>query len=616
MDGSLYARVNKNGVELDSSLDKSINPESIYSNLNATSIDSGISSSLGEQQSTGHKSIYSSLKFYSPEHTRNGHKRRAAHQLNDTNETVSSLESTASPNLSRRTKEPNYLERVDLELNGLIERLESDKRSPMPKSKEEQELDDLLTDMLLEIRSTGNQNGNENSNENSNRKNDPNSGQNSDQNNDQNKPAADNTPAEENKENQKENQNLENQSTPDEQMESSQTGVKQLCGGGRPASGHLANDEQPVGSPRFLKKPSYEGQDSNQATTGQPFSYGIQTASPALQRRRLLSERTEYVSESDPNQEPNRSAADRRSEENLIALLQKEAADEQAGRRPLSTASDGNENLDWLERQQLKLKSRREGELWRDRFSKERSLMQELRSTVKPKQQQFNQPLHIDTGNQSINIPIDRSGGQSQFDQRYQRSQSANYDRYPVEDPEFRTVNTGKKTMQKGVRGDRSGSSTPVRPSTPTNQQRPVRSQSPAPSISSLNKQTVHATNLPVREEHASRPTQSGYGTIGAISRGLVTNIPINRVPANSPAAPLAASSPKPQTVDETDLAELIHTASSPVYAHSRPTSSARTVSRQSNETQPVYRTHQPQIYQGYQSTPIRVRGSCCFRCI
>ena len=455
----------------------------------------------------------------------------------------------------------------------------------MPKSKEEQELDDLLTDMLLEIRSTGNEASNQTSN--------PNSNQDSKQNSNPNKSTLDDTAEN------KENLNVENQSS-EQMLDSSQTSAKQLCGGGRPASGHLANDEQPVGSPRFLKKPSYEGQESNQATAGQPFSYGIQTASPALQRRRLLSERTAYVSESDPNQE-NRSASDRRSEENLIALLQQEAAEEPASNRQATSSGEQAENLDWLERQKLKLKNRREGELWRDRFSKERSLMQELRNTVKPKQHsQFDQPLHIDTGaNQSINIPIDRSI--SSFDQRYQRSQSANYDGYPGEDPEFRTVNTKKKTMQKGLRGDRSGSSTPVRPSTPTNQ----RSQSPAPSISSLAKRdAVHATNLPVREEH--RPVQqSVYGTIVPISRAPATNIPISRSPANS-SAPLAASSPKP--VDETDLAELIHTASSPVYAHSRPTSSARTVSRQSNETQPTYRTHQPQIYAGYQSTPIRVR--------
>ena len=595
IDGNLYAKVNKLNGDLNTSLNNKANSEVIYTNLYATSIDSGISSNLGEQ-STGNKTIYSTI-VNSPE-ARNRHQ---TSKLNDTESLSQSFKCTSNRttlNLTttrscRNKKEvSNYLDRLDIELINLIQKLDDQKSKP--KTSEETELDELLSNMLLELQTTDNKDYN------------------------------------------KENNN----SKRSEQMfESNQTSAKQqLCGGGRPANAvtaSIANEDdiQPT-SPRFLKKPSYDSFDSNQTATTtnagqQPFSYGIQNASPALQRRRLHSEKTAYVSESaTPNQQQTdryQNKLDHRSEENLISLLkQQQSADQDAGRQLCannSIVSDGSviagsENLGWLERQKMKLRNRKEGDQWRERSNKERSLMQELRSAVIPKrldlneEESFDQPLHIDTslGNQSINIPVERSPSNSLFNQqRYQRSQSANYDRYQnAVDPEFRTINTKKKTLQRdtsGMVGESSsiasGRSTPVRTHSPA-----ARSQSPAPSINSLNrKEFVHATNLPIRDEH-SGVNQSGYGTISRATSSA-TNVPINvELPINSTAIKLTSAK---QTVDEADLAELIQKASSPIYATSRPTS-RQTYSRQSSEQQSIYKTHQPLIYAGYnQSTPIRV---------
>lgn len=437
----------------------------------------------------------------------------------------------------------------------------------MPKSKDETELDELLSDMLLELQSTGNQNS---------------------------------SATKQSVENQA---NQADQRTGEQMLESNQT-QKQLCGGGRlPANLVNDDDEQQATSPRFLKKPSYDGTTSNlssSAPVGQPFSYGIQTASPALQRRRLHSEKTAYVSESDPNEQSNRSPADRRSEENLIELLKQEATDDarlnNSGSRQFSTNSSivsdgsviaGREDLGWLERQKLKLKSRKEGDLWRDRFNKERSLMQELRTAVKPKQQEYDQPLHIDT-NQSINIPINRASDSPAYS-RYQRSQSA----YEADNPELKTVNTKKKTLQRGVSGAAAAESNA-----------PIRSQSPASinrSQQAFRKEPVYATNLPIKEEiiEEVKPKQSVYGTITRTP--VVHNIKVNHIKVDR------SNAPAKQTIDETDLNELIRTASSPIYAYSRPTSRQSTHSTVDNN-QPVYRAQPNQVYTTYnQSTPIRV---------
>lgn len=544
--------------------------------MNATSIDSGISSSLGEQQ-LGNKSIYSTIK-YSPD-TKNKQRPRK-NQLNET--------SPLSSSLNRTNKEPDYLDRLDIELISLIEKLDNQKKNSMPKTSEEAELDELLSDMLLELQSTDN-----------------------------------------------------NNQKSEQMLESNQSRQQPLSGGGRLLSDSL-EDEQPT-SPRFLKKPNYDAGSSlsSSAPAQQPFSYGIQNASPALQRRRLHSEKTAYISESSNDEQNRKSLNDRHSEENLISILKEQALEDREMNRQASLNSsvvsdgsviNGTEDLDWLQRQKLKLKNRKEGDLWRDRFNKERSLMQELRTAVRPKQQslnedsrqQFDQPLHIETNlnssaNQSINIPIKRTNN---LNQGYQRSQSANYDNR-TGNAEFRTIHTKKKTMQR----DNNNQDQLDSPRISYQQQRrttesrsgsgantPVRSQSPSPSINSnLKKEQVHATNLPVTSQNRQiivrqeeeQPSSPVY-------------IPCYLMKSAAPASPTPSTASTKQTVDEQDLNELIRTASSPVYVYSK--SNLRPVSRQSDlqtpepqkqqqysSQQPIYQQYHPQLYSGYQSTPIRV---------
>lgn len=490
---------------------------------------------------------------------------------------IDEIESSSFKNRDQ-IKENDYLDRLDLELIKLIEKLNNQKQCSMPKTSEEAELDELLSDMLVELQSSDNQSKNSNKS------------------------------SIENKENQE-----QITTTKGEQM-LAETNQSKICGGGR---SNLSNDEQAlIASPRFLKKPSYDagssGNLSSSAPIAQiPFTYGIETTSPALQRRRLHSEKTAYVSESDQNQQQqtNRSSSvDRRSEENLIELLRQEANEDARSNRQMSTNSSlvsdgsviaGQEDLDWLERQKLKLRSRRDGEQWRDRFNKERNLMQELRTAVKPKQQEYDQPLHIDT-NQSINIPINRQSN-SQSNQRiYQRSQSANVNQQNREEPEFRTVHTKKKTLQRNLSGgDNEQTIAPIIVRTTP----PLRNQSPSSSISNQQsrRELVHATNLPIKEEiiEEIKPKQSIYGTVSR-TPVIVHNIKVER-----PNPPLK------QTVDETDLNELIRTASSPVYAYSRPTSRQSTVANSTidhQNHQPIYKAQSNQVFVGYnQSTPIRV---------
>lgn len=74
-----------------------------------------------------------------------------------------------------------------------------------------------------------------------------------------------------------------------------------------------------------------------------PFSYSVETRSPAIERHTLTQKRTEYY------QDP--------------------------------TRFSGDNSQTWLQRQQEKLKARREGRTWEDRQQKEQQLMAELRLT-------------------------------------------------------------------------------------------------------------------------------------------------------------------------------------------------------------------------------------------
>lgn len=115
---------------------------------------------------------------------------------------------------------------------------------------------------------------------------------------------------------------------------------------------------------RFLTKPEPIVTEKNRpyhARPGsQPFSYGVTAGSPALQRRRIHSESTAYICESSPR---DMSTVDSDLESNLnYGTLDRGA--------PLS----------WLQRQQLKLKSRLEG---RDNRTKEMVIAELMGSIIK-----------------------------------------------------------------------------------------------------------------------------------------------------------------------------------------------------------------------------------------
>lgn len=113
---------------------------------------------------------------------------------------------------------------------------------------------------------------------------------------------------------------------------------------------------------RFLTKPeppqlTEKNRPYHARPGSQPFTYGVTAGSPALQRRRLHSESTAYICESVPR---NLSAIDSDVESSVYSTL------------------DKGQPLSWLQRQQLKLKSRQEG---KDLRSKE-MVMAELKGSI------------------------------------------------------------------------------------------------------------------------------------------------------------------------------------------------------------------------------------------
>ncbi|KAK4337405.1 hypothetical protein RND71_043352 [Anisodus tanguticus] len=540
VDGSIYAKVDKINFDLDTSINRPVNfnTENIYSNLNATSIDSGISSSLGEQN----YQIINSINKQLPKN------------LNHNNKTETNENELIALNLNNKLNdlnqhfESNYSDQLDKELNSLIEKLNNQKNTSMPKTSEEAELDELLSDMLHELQTFPT-----NSSDTINR-----------------------------------NKTRSSCKMYDE------SSSKQICGGGR--SFDLESNQ--LCSPRFLKKPNYETENfspnilnSNQATLGQPFSYGVVKASPALQRRRLHSEKTAYVCESEPdNLKPKLSYQDKRSEENLISLLKDQTRKDNYNAQVSSNSSivtdgsviAGQEDLDWLERQHLKLKNRKEGCFLKEKANKERILMQELRGAVLPKQallketddDKFNQPLHIDTSN---NLSPRLAYQQS-------RSQSANSYNNLDDSDTCRTVNTKKKTLQ---RDPQSGNNTPI------------RNLSPSPSIK---KEPVHATNLtPTINDIRDKQVRGQSPIYDSISTPVA-----NYKSIKSTTAPVSSTTMssnilnQKNTIGYDDLAELIQTTSSPVYSSSRP------VSRQSVQTPISKSTYYNTGHLYSQSTPIR----------
>jgi hypothetical protein len=195
------------------------------------------------------------------------------------------------------------------------------------------------------------------------------------------------------------------------------------------------SDDQPL-SPRFLKRPlpAVEPVESqlNSQPAGQPFSYGVPHTSPAIQRRRALSERTEYVSDGRPralSAEPN----DRLYSNGGLLYTE-------------SCPSNGD-NSDWLQRQQVKLANRHQGRSMSERRANEQQLLNELRGTVGSKQS---------SGDSDSSRPIEQQ----------LHVQIADQCDAPTDDATFRTVHTRKRT---GVRDTAARSPSPValRHSTP-----------------------------------------------------------------------------------------------------------------------------------------------------
>ncbi|RWS26717.1 tensin-like protein [Leptotrombidium deliense] len=112
-----------------------------------------------------------------------------------------------------------------------------------------------------------------------------------------------------------------------------------------------------------------------------PFSYGVTAGSPAMQRRRLLSESSAYVCESTPS---------RHIEDEVF--------------------TDAADDLTWLQRQQQKLRAKREVQSIEDRHFKEQMMLAELRGTVSkrlPKEKSsspspsLTNPIHVHTNGHS-----------------------------------------------------------------------------------------------------------------------------------------------------------------------------------------------------------------------
>lgn len=170
-------------------------------------------------------------------------------------------------------------------------------------------------------------------------------------------------------------------------------------------SGHPSQGDRPA-SPdliqtRFLTKPLSQSSDDRNPYRSppgsQPFSYGVTASSPALQRRRVFSESTAYVTE---NYVPKVVDSDLRDVDDVFSDYASSSYQE--------TFSEDGMPLTWLQRQQQKLKNKHEGKYAQDRYWKEQRLMEELKSVAKlhkiPSQESsressppYSRPLHINT---------------------------------------------------------------------------------------------------------------------------------------------------------------------------------------------------------------------------
>jgi len=154
---------------------------------------------------------------------------------------------------------------------------------------------------------------------------------------------------------------------------------------------------------RFLTKPLSRTWLEDEKTRpyharpgSQPFSYGVTERSPALQRRRVHSESTAYVCESNP-----------------IETFQSQ--DEFDSDVFSNSPSEDMNHLSWLERQQRKLKNKTEGRDLKEKRIKEKRLIEELRGTVTKKHYNheessreaspsYSRPLHINTAIDSSTV--------------------------------------------------------------------------------------------------------------------------------------------------------------------------------------------------------------------
>ena len=171
-------------------------------------------------------------------------------------------------------------------------------------------------------------------------------------------------------------------------------------------SGHHSLGDRPA-SPdmiqtRFLTKPISQSSDDRNPYRSpppgsQPFSYGVTASSPALQKRRVFSESTAYVTE---NYVPKVVDSDLRDADDVFSDYASSSYQE--------TFSEDGVPLTWLERQQRKLKNKHEGKYAQDRYWKEQRLMEELKSVAKlhkiPSEESsresspaYSRPLHINT---------------------------------------------------------------------------------------------------------------------------------------------------------------------------------------------------------------------------
>lgn len=193
--------------------------------------------------------------------------------------------------------------------------------------------------------------------------------------------------------------------TTDSKKQSEYSSPKSIIMNGSDST-NLTSDEM-IPSPRYLTRPiqtsTPEDKRAHHARKGgQPFTYGITPSSPAIQRRRVYAERTEYVKEGPPVSPAVNESETSREIDEVFSDYTSSTYQE--------TFSDDGKGLTWLERQQLKLKTKKEGKTWQERHLKEKKLFEELKSVAKrqPTDESsresspaYSKPLHVNTSSDS-----------------------------------------------------------------------------------------------------------------------------------------------------------------------------------------------------------------------